>query len=261
MEITNENFVKRLLKEGKKITAAWAQAGSCITAEILGDAGFDAVMIDLEHGPGDIMTLIHQIQGLKGQPAIPFVRAPWNDFVQIKRILDAGTFGLLVPYVNTAEEAADAVKAVRYPVEGIRGVAGSPRAPHFGNNSMDYMKKANSEIFLMTAVETPEAAANLDEILKVEGLDGIFIGPMDLATSMGHFGNPQHPEVQEVIKEIEKKTAASDKILATVSGTWEDAKGKYDRGYQILLLMSDTVALSKLAKGIVQQFKDTFPGR
>ncbi|MDA3938125.1 MAG: aldolase/citrate lyase family protein [Spirochaetia bacterium] len=261
MEITNENYVKRLMKEGKKVTAAWAQAGSSITAEILGESGFDAVMIDLEHGPGDIMTLIHQIQGLKGQPAIPFVRAPWNDFVQIKKILDAGTFGLLVPYVNTAEEAEAAVRAVRYPVEGIRGVAGSPRAPHYGNNSLEYMKKANDEIFLMTAVETPEAVANLDEILRVKGLDGIFIGPMDLATSMGHFGDPSHPDVQKVIREVEAKVALSDKILSTVAGNWEDAEAKYGRGYQILLLMSDTLTLGKVARGLVQQFKEAFPER
>jgi 2-keto-3-deoxy-L-rhamnonate aldolase RhmA len=261
MEITNENYVKRLLKEGKKVTAAWAQAGSSITAEILGESGFDAVMIDLEHGPGDIMTLIHQIQGLKGQPAIPFVRAPWNDFVQIKKILDAGTFGLLVPYVNTAEEAEDAVKAVRYPVEGIRGVAGSPRAPHYGNNSLKYMKKANTEIFLMIAIETPEAVGNLDEILKVEGLDGIFIGPMDLATSMGHFGDPSHPEVQKVIRGVEEKVKKSNKILSTVAGSWDDAQVKYERAYQLLLLMSDTLTLGKVARGLVEQFKTSFPAR
>jgi len=261
MKITNDNYVKKLLKEGKKVTAAWAQAASPITAEILGDAGFDAVMIDMEHGPGDIMMLINQINALKGQPAVPFVRAPWNDFVQLKKILDAGVYGVLVPYVNSAEEAEAAVKAVRYPTEGIRGVAGSPKAPHFGNNSMEYMKKANEEIFLMTAVETPEAVANLDELLKVEKLDGIFIGPMDLATSMGHFGNPQHPEVQKAIQEVEAKVFASNKILSTVAGSWEDAKKKYDRGYQLLLLMSDTVTLGKTARALTGSFADAYPGR
>ena len=115
MEITNTNYVKKLLKEGKRVSACWAQAASNITAEVLGDCGFDIVMMDMEHGPGDILTLISQIQGLKGQPAVPFVRAPWNDFVMIKKILDAGTFGLLVPYVNTPEEAEAAVQAIRLP--------------------------------------------------------------------------------------------------------------------------------------------------
>ena len=123
------------------------------------------------------------------------------------------------------------------------------------------VRKANTEIFLMTAVETPEAVENLDEILKVEGLDGIFIGPMDLATSMGHFGDPTHPDVQSVIREVENKVAGSNKILSTVAGSWEDALAKYGRGYQILLLMSDTLTLGKVARGLVQQFKEAFPER
>ena len=261
MEITNDNFVKKLLKEGKKATAAWAQAGSCITAEILGDAGFDAVMIDMEHGPGNQMTLIHQIHALKGQAAIPFVRAPWNDLVQIKKILDAGSYGVLVPYVNSAEQASMAVKAVRYPTEGVRGVAASPRAAHFGNNSIEYLKKANDEIFLMIAVETPEAVSQIDEIVGVEGLDGIFIGPMDLAASMGHLGNPSHPEVQTAMKAVETSVLASGKILSTVAGNWKDAEKKYEMGYQFLMLMSDTTTLSKVARGLLSQFKESYPER
>ncbi len=261
MEITNKNRVKKLLREGKRVTGAWAQAASNITTEVLADAGFDVVMVDMEHGPGDILTLIGQIQGMKGQPAVPFVRAPWNDFVMIKKILDAGTFGLLVPYVNTKEEAEAAVKAVKYPLEGIRGVSGSPRGPHFGNNSMDYMKQANDEIFLMTAIETMEAVNNIDDLLAVDGLDGIFIGPMDLATSMGHFGNSAHPEVQAVIKTIEEKVFASDKILATVGGSWDQATKKYEKGYQLLLLMSDTVSLGAMARNLVKDFSEAFPER
>ncbi len=261
MEITNTNRVKRLLKEGKRVTGAWAQAASNITTEILADAGFDVIMVDMEHGPGNILTLISQIQGMKGQPTVPFVRAPWNDFVQIKKILDAGTFGLLVPYVNTKEEAEAAVKAVKYPLTGIRGVSGSPRGPHFGNNSMDYLKQANDEIFLMTAVETLEAAENIDELLTVEGLDGIFIGPMDLATSMGYFGDASVPEVQAVIRKVEEKVFASDKILATVGGSWEQATAKYERGYQLLMLMSDTVSLGAYARGLVNSFSQAFPER
>lgn len=261
MEITHNNTVKILLKEGKRVTAAWAQAASPITAEILGDSGYDAVMIDLEHAPGDIERLISQVHALKGNPAVPFVRAPWNDFVQIKKILDAGVYGLLVPYVNSREEAEAAVKAILYPPEGIRGVAGSPRAAHFGNNSLEYLTQANEEIFLMTAVETPEALANIDEILAVERLDGIFIGPMDLATSMGHFGNPKAPEVQEAIREIEKKVFASGKILSTVASSWEDAVVKYDRGYQMLLLFSDTVSLSRAARGLTEAFGEAYPDR
>lgn len=261
METTHTNRVRKLLKEGKRVTAAWAQAASPITTEILGESGYDAVMIDLEHGPGDILTLISQVQALKGQRAVPFVRAPWNDFVQLKKILDAGVYGLLVPYVNSAREAEDAVRAVLYPTEGIRGVAGSPRAAHYGRQSLEYLSQANEEIFLMTAVETPEAVKNLDEILKVERVDGIFIGPMDLATSMGHFCRPQDPEVQETIRIIENKVLASSKILATVASSWEDAKTKYDRGYRMLLLFSDTVSLGKAARSLTEAFAAEYPDR
>ncbi|MBI9103856.1 MAG: 2-dehydro-3-deoxyglucarate aldolase [Spirochaetales bacterium] len=252
----NKNWVRHALKDGKKISGAWLQAASPITAEVMAEAGYEALMIDLEHGPGDIMSTILQIQSMKGEIAVPFSRAPWNDFVQIKKILDAGVYGLLVPYVNTKEEALDAVSAVSYPLEGIRGVAGSPRAAHYGNKSMEYLSNANEEIYLMTAVETPVAVANLDEILTIERLDGIFIGPMDLATNMGHFGDPKHPEVQAAIKEVEEKVFASGKVLSTVAGTWEDAKAKYDKGYQLVFFFSDTTSLGAAARERLAQFKE-----
>ncbi len=251
----NRNWVRAALQEGKKISGAWLQSGSPITAEIMAEAGYDALMVDLEHGPGDIMSTILQIHAMKGEIAVPFSRAPWNDFVQIKRILDAGVYGLLVPYVNTKEEVEAAVSAVSYPKEGIRGVAGSPRAAHYGNKSMEYLSTANDEVYLMTAVETPDAVANLDAILTVDRLDGIFIGPMDLATNMGHFGNPKHPEVQAAIKTVEEKVFAAGKVLSTVAGTWEDAKAKYDKGYQMVFFFSDTTALGAAARTRLAEFK------
>ena len=120
------------------------------------------------------------------------------------------------------------------------------------------MKKANDEIFVMVAIETPEAVAHLDDILSVEGLDGIFIGPMDLATSMGHFINPGAPEVQAAIKTVEDKVFKSDKILATVAGSWEDAQKKYEKGYSLLMLMSDTVTLGQTARKTVENFKKIY---
>lgn len=143
--------------------------------------------------------------------------------------------------------------------EGIRGVAGSPRAQGFGQNVQDYLKVANDEILLITAVETPESFVNLDGILSVEGVDGIFIGPMDLATNMGYLGQPGHPEVQEVIAGIEKKVFAAGKILATLAGSWEQAQILYERGYQMIMLMADGTSLAKLAAINVAQFKNYYP--
>ena len=253
------NPLKRKLQAGGKAAGAWLQLASPFTAEILSQAGFDFLMIDLEHGPGDILVLAAQIQAMKGSPAAPLARATWNDFVLVKRILDAGAYGILFPYVNSASEAQAAVRACKYPPEGVRGVAASPRAAGYGQNSMDYLQYANAEIIVLVAIETPEAVANLDEILRVEGLDGVFIGPMDLATSLGHFAAPGHPEVQAVIHDIEEQALTAGKVLASIAGSWEQAQQLYERGYQMLLLMADGVALGKLAGELVGKFRSAYP--
>lgn len=254
-----ENVLKTKLKAGKKTIGAWAQLASPFTAEIMSTAGFDWLMLDHEHAPGDILNLISQIQAMKGSGCVPLVRAPWNDFVAIKRILDAGTQGVLVPYVNTRDEAEMAVKACKYPLEGIRGVAGSPRAAGYGQNTGNYLQRSNDQVFVMTAVETPEAIANLEEILQVKGLDGIFIGPMDLASSMGFFCDPAQPAVQAEIKKVEEKVLAAGKVLATTTGTWEQAQKLFERGYQMLMLMADGGALAALATQKVKQFREAYP--
>ena len=195
---------------------------------------------------------------MKGTDCVPLVRTPWNDFVVIKRIFDAGAEGVLVPYVNTRDEAEQAVKACKYPLEGIRGVAGSPRAAGFGQNRGSYLQRANDEIFIMIAVETPDAVANLDEILQVDGLNGIFVGPMDLASSMGYFGDPSQPEVQDAIRKIESKVLAAGKVLSTTTGTWEGAQALFERGYQMLMLMADGVSLATMANEKIAQFKEHY---
>ena len=254
-----ENRVKQMLKEGKKTIGAWLQIASPFTAEIMSRAGFDWLIIDMEHGPGDILALTAQLQAMSGSGVVPFVRAPWNDFVMIKRILDAGVYGMLVPYVNSRAEAEAAVRACKYPPEGIRGTAGSPRAAGYGQNPKEYLGKANDLILVITAVETMEAVSNLDEILKVPHLDGIFIGPMDLATSMGYFADPSQPAVQTVIAEVEMKVLGAKKILGTIANDWEQAKKLYQRGYQLLMIMADGVALGKLATERVSLFRKEFP--
>lgn len=254
-----ENALKTKLKASKKTIGAWVQIASPFTAEILSSAGFDWLMLDMEHGPGDILTLVSQIHAMKSTDSVPLVRTPWNDFVIIKRILDAGAQGVLIPYVNTLAEAEQAVKACKYPLEGIRGVAGSPRAAGYGQNLGGYLQRANTEIFIMIAIETPQAVENIDEILQVDGLDGLFIGPMDMASSMGYFGDPSQPEVQETIRLIESKVLATDKALATTTGTWEGAQKLFERGYQMLMLMADGVSLANLAANKVGKFKDYYP--
>ena len=195
---------------------------------------------------------------MNGYGCTPIVRAPWNDFVTIKRILDIGAWGIHVPYVNTAEEARKAVAACLYPPQGIRGVAFSPRANGYGTAGNEYLQRANDEILIYVALETPQAIDQLDEMLKIDRLDGIFIGPTDLSTSMGHPGNPKHPEVQAAIARIEEKVFASGKFLGTIAGDYTAAKALFDRGYQLVVTMSDCVILSKSSVAMVQQFKEDF---
>lgn len=252
------NKVKQKLKNKGKVSAAWLQLASNITAEIMANAGFDVLIIDVEHSPVDYQTILSICQAIKGTKTLPFARAPWNDMVALKRILDCGIMGVSVPYINTKKEAENAVKFCKYPSEGLRGIAGSPRAAGFGMNKGSYLQRANSENLVMAAIETPIGVSNLDEILTVKDLDGIFIGPMDLSSSLGYFGNPAAPEVQEVIKGIEKKVFASDKFLATVAGGFEQAKVLYERGYSLVVMMSDAVDLAKLAADTVSKFRKVY---
>jgi 2-keto-3-deoxy-L-rhamnonate aldolase RhmA len=248
------NEAKHRLRNKEKLLGAWLQTASPYAAEIFAKAGLDVLVIDMEHGPGDILNLIEQLRAIGHFGSVPFVRAPWNDMVTLKRILDAGVYGVLVPYVNTAEEARSAVEFCKYPLLGKRGVAPSPRAPGFNMYSMNYLTRANDEILVMTAIETAIAVENIDQILEVENLDGVFIGPMDLATSMGHFCDPSHPNVKKSIEYIEQKVKKSDKFLASVAGNMDIAFEKFDKGYNLILAMADGGILGSTACSNVERF-------
>lgn len=253
MEI--RNTLKEKLQRGEKTAGAWLQMASPMAAEILGLAGFDWLLIDMEHGPSDMTSLVGQLQAMASSPAVPLVRAPWNDAAVIKRILDAGAMGVIVPAVNTVQEAMAAVSACKYPPQGIRGIATGTRAAGFGQFSQSYFAAANAVVLVIVQIETQQGLSNLDDILTVEGIDAIFIGPMDMATSLGHLGNPGHPEARQAIAEIERKTREAGMVLGTVAGDWLTAKALYDRGYQLVSMMSDGVTLVRTGQVLVAQFR------
>ena len=253
-----QNPVKLKLKNGQKTIGAFSQIISPESAEIMSRSGFDWIIVDLEHAPGDFANLQRQLQAMNGSGVVPFARASWNDMVAIKRTLDTGVMGVLIPYVNTREEAIAAVAACKYPPEGVRGVAGSPRAAGYTRNTMPYLTTANEEVVVMIAVETMEAVENLDEILTVEGLDGIFIGPVDLASSMGFLGDPSQPEVQETIGLIESKVLPSDKFLGTLAANWDKAGACFEKGYQWMVLMQDGVAIKNAGDAAVSSFRGVY---
>lgn len=258
MTIEFYNPVQHKLKAGGKTAGAFLQIPHGIPAEIFSMAGFDWLIVDMEHAPGDYGNLLSQLQAISGSGTVPFVRPPWNDHVAIKKILDCGAQGVLVPYVNTGAEAAEAVAACRYPPVGVRGVSGSNRGARFGNNLQNYLESANREITVIIAIETREAIDNLDDILAVEGLDGVFIGPMDLSTNLGHPGDLAHPTVKAAFSEVETKVLASDKFLGTLTTTWERTQECFDKGYQWLIVMQDGTALVKAANSMAARIRETY---
>lgn len=251
-----DTTVIKKLKEGKKVSACWNQLGSNISAEIIAEAGFDVMVIDMEHAHTTLPDVIKMIQATKGTECVPIIRVPWNDIVWCKQALDTGAYGIHVPYVQTKEEAEKAVSYCKYPMKGVRGIAMSHRAVNYGMNK-EYFPRANDEVMVIVAIETPLGVENIKEIMSVEGVDGIFIGPADLATSMGHLADPSHPEVQEAIRKIEEAVIPSNKFLGTVAANAEAAKKLYDKGYGIVYMMSDIGALVKCAKAEVKTFKES----
>lgn len=253
------NKVKHTLKNKGRVSAGWLHMASNVSAEIMANAGFDALVIDAEHSPVDYQTMLSMCQAIKGTGCVPFARVPWNDLIAIKRVYDCGVMGISVPYVRTAEEAREAVLRSKYPPYGIRGIAGSPRACGYGLNRGDYLGLANEENLIMIAIETLDGIDHLPEIMEIEELDGIFIGPMDLSTSMGIRGQYGHEDFKAAIKRIEDIVIPSDKFLATVANDAEDAQQKYDKGYNFIIMMSDAVDLAKMAAKTVARFKELNP--
>src|SRR5262245_27460258 len=176
----NRNRFKQALNERRLQIGLWSSLASNIGAEIISDSGFDWILLDTEHSPNEIPILVQQLQAVGRGTAMQVVRAAWNDLVLIKRILDIGAQSILIPYVQTPDEARRAVAAVRYPPRGMRGVAGAARASRYGRVT-DYLKKADDEICLLVQVETKSALDQLEAIASVEGIDGVFIGPADLS--------------------------------------------------------------------------------
>jgi 2-dehydro-3-deoxyglucarate aldolase/4-hydroxy-2-oxoheptanedioate aldolase len=250
------NPVKERLLNKERLSAAWISMGSPVAAEIMAQAGFDILVVDGEHSPAAPNSMVGLLHAMNGYPCVPFVRAPWNDLVAVKRLLDCGFLGIHIPFVNTAEEAEAAVRACKYPPLGNRGIAGSHRAAGYGSNFGQYLQRANDQIVVMIALETMESINNLDSILEVEGVDGIFIGPMDLSTNMGYFASPTHPEVKRVMMAAEAKVNKTDKFLGTIAGTMTAAKELYERGYSYVVFGGDIACMKKGASQMLGEFQE-----
>jgi 4-hydroxy-2-oxoheptanedioate aldolase len=252
MELTPNPF-KRALAAGKPQIGIWSSLSSHIVAEILAHAGFDWVLLDTEHSPNELPMVQSQLHAMTGGSATPVVRPAWNDMVLVKRFLDIGAQSLLLPYVQTKEEAENAVRYTRYPQAGVRGVAGATRAAGYGRTK-DYMKHAHEEICLLLQVETRKAMANLEAIAEVEGVDGVFIGPNDLSADLGYLGNWQHPEVWKVMEDAAKRIRKAGKAPGILVGE-ADGKRCLDMGYLFVAVGADTGMLVRGSDTLAAKFK------
>ncbi len=248
------NRIKRMFQEGAPRIGLFHSLGSPVAAELLGHAGFDLVVIDGEHATNDVPSIRDQLVALDAAGLPAMVRVVQGDTAVIKQVMDAGAQSLLVPMVETADEAAALVRAMRFPPEGIRGVAGGTRAGLFGLDP-DYLATANGEACLSIQVESSTALDNLDELLGVEGVDCLFIGPSDLAAGLGHLGNPAHPDVQAAIEDALKRIRDAGRTAGIYASTAEQASAYVAMGANFLVGGTDIGVLAKAARGLAESLR------
>ncbi len=225
------------------------------SAELLAGTGFDWLLIDAEHGPNDIHSILAQLQALDGRGADVLVRVPDHDPARIKRVLDIGARTLLVPMVDSPDQARALVRATRYPPDGIRGVGTALARAAQWNGLPDYLHWANREICLIVQAESQAGLDALDDIAAVEGVDAVFIGPSDLAASMGHLGRPDHPEVRAAVLDAIERIARSGKAAGVFATRLEDAYAFCRAGAAFVALGTDTLLLRQAALGLARAFR------
>jgi len=249
-----QNPFKRALKANKQQIGLWSSLSSSYSVEVIAGAGFDWILLDCEHSPNDLESLLTQLQAAAPYPSHPVVRVPWNDMVNIKRVLDVGAQSLLIPYVSTAEEARAAVSYTRYPPAGVRGVAGTTRATRFGRVK-DYAKRAHEEVCVLVQVETQAAVDNIEAICAVDGVDGVFIGPADLHASLGYTGEIANPKVKPMIDEAIKRIRKAGKAPGILTPNEADAKHWLGCGGLFVAVGADVGILARGAEALAAKFK------
>jgi 4-hydroxy-2-oxoheptanedioate aldolase len=242
---------KYALAEGRPLFGLWQAIACGYTAEICAHAGYDWLLFDGEHSPNTAQTLLAQLQAVSRFNLEPIARVPSSDPVSIKQYLDLGFTTLLVPMVDAAQQAENLVKACRYPPFGIRGVASATsRATGFGTDKT-YLGEASDRVTIIAQIESKAALENIEAIAAVEGIDALFIGPGDLAASLGHLGNPLHPEVQTAITQAKGQIDATGKPAGIFALSAEDGQRRAAEGYRFVSIGSDIGVLLNGAKTLL----------
>ncbi len=253
-----ENTLKKRICNGEQLFGAWIETGSATNVEILAHLGFDYLLIDLEHGQGDLSDLIAMLRAAKVADTPCVVRVPWNDPVYLKRVLDAGADSLMIPMVENAAEAKAAVRACRYPPEGTRGYAApAVRASNYGSMK-DYMIRANANLLLILQIETEAAVREAAAIADVDGVDIMFLGVNDMAGSIGRLEQLDHADARALVATAETTLKAKGAVLGTVPSTGASWQSLFESGYQFVPVASDVGLMRDAAVACIaeqRQFK------
>ena len=247
-----ENKLKQLWEEGKTAINAWLTIPSAWTAETMAHIGFDAITIDMQHGLSDYQTTLSMLQAISATDAVPLARVPWNEPVTIMRLLDAGVYGLVCPMINSREEAEAFVGACRYPPLGFRSY-GPIRANVYAGN--DYFENANQTVVTLAMIETAQALENLEEIVTTPGLDGVYVGTVDLSISTGlaGLGNLNDPKLQDMLNKILTQSVKHNRIAGIHVSTPENATKLSQQGFRLITPVNDTKLLRSAAKNVLEQ--------
>lgn len=253
----NKNTFKGVIKTTTTpLLGIWNGIPNTSAAEIIASSGFDWILIDGEHAPFDLSNMLLQLQALARYDIPVFVRIPKTDVALIKQILDIGVQNLLVPMVESAAEAELIYKATQYPPKGIRGIgSGLARAAQWGKIG-DYLFQAGPEITSLVQIESVPGVENIDAILEVDGLDGIFVGPSDLAASMGYLGQPHHPEVTRVATEVIQKARKAGKVAGVMALEKQYAHAFAAVGANMIAVAVDTMLFSKACSDLITDFRE-----
>lgn len=252
--IDTTNYFKKRLKTQQQI-GLWVGLADAYGTEIAANAGYDWLLIDGEHAPSDLRTTLSQLQSIAAYPSQAVVRPPIGSVQLIKQLLDIGAQSLLIPMVETVEQAELMVKAVRYPPLGVRGVGAALARATRWNSLPNYYQTAHEDICLLIQIESVKGLENLDAILQVDGIDGVFIGAVDLSATMGYEGNPNHPEVQKAVIDAIGRIRASGKAAGILS-TQHDVTQKYlDLGTEFVAVGVDTSVLMNSLRDLLAKYK------
>jgi 4-hydroxy-2-oxoheptanedioate aldolase len=249
-----QNRVKRLLQEGKVAVGYWLTLPSPSVAEIMGSVPLDWLLVDLEHSPIGWETFEDMLRALRGTDVVPLVRVPSGEAPVLKRALDRGPWGVVVPLVSTAEEARQVVAACRYPPEGIRGVAGT-RASGYGATLPEYYARWNREVLIACQVETVQAVERVEEIAAVEGVDVLFVGPNDLSANLQRWRDLNSEEFRQAVDRVLGAARRHGKAAGVMCTGPEDALTRVDQGFRFIAMGSDARLLAGAATRATEAFR------